>query len=138
MSVIQSIRDRYARIAVIAIAVALLGFILMDAFTGRSRLFGGGQNTTIGTVNGQDIEYADFARKVKAQEDQAQQQGYQMTDATRQQVIESVWNGEVDQAILKDEFDELGLTVGKKELNEVLFGANPPQDLKQAFTDPQT
>src|SRR6476661_1799474 len=106
MSVIQSIRDKYARISVIAIAVALLGFILMDAFTGRSRLFGG-SSTTIGSVNGADIEYADFARKVKAQEDQAQQQGYQMTDATRQQVIESVWNGEVDQAILKDEFDEL-------------------------------
>lgn len=122
----------------IAIAVALLGFILMDAFTGRSSFFGSGGSTTIGTVNGQKIEYADFARKVKAQEDQAQQQGYQMNDATRQQVIESVWNGEVDQAILKDEFAELGLTVGKKELNDVLFGANPPQELKQGFTDPQT
>lgn len=138
MSVIQSIRDRYARISVIAIAVALLGFILMDAFTGRSRLFGGGSSTTLGSVNGEGIEYADFARKVKAQEDQAQAQGYQMTDATRQQVIESVWNSEVDQAILKDQFDELGLTVGKKEINDLLFGANPPQDLKQGFTDPQT
>lgn len=138
MSVIQSIRDKYARISVIAIAVALLGFILMDAFTGRSRLFGGGGSTTIGSVNGQDIAYADFARKMKAQEDQAQAQGYQMNDATRQQVLESVWNGEVDQAILKDEFEELGLTVGKKEMNDVLFGMNPPQDFKQAFTDPKT
>ena len=138
MSVIQSIRDRYARIAVIAIAVALSGFILMDAFTGRSRLFGGGNSTTIGKVNGENIDYADFARKVKAQEDQAQQQNYELNDATRQQIIESVWNQEVDQALLKDEFDELGLTVGKKEMNDVLFGANPPQDLKQGFTDPQT
>src|SRR5438309_4231329 len=138
MSVIQSIRDKYARISVIAIAVALLGFILMDAFTGRSRLFGGGNSTTLGSVNGENIEYADFASRVKAQEDQAQSQGYQMTDATRQQVIESVWNQEVDQANLKDEFQELGLTVGKKEMNDLLFGANPPQDLKQGFTDPQT
>src|SRR6476661_7406028 len=98
MSVIQSIRDKYARIAVIAIAVALSGFILMDAFTGRSRLFGGGNSTTIGKVNGENIDYADFARKVKAQEDQAQQQNYELNDATRQQIIESVWNQEVDQA----------------------------------------
>ena len=35
MSVIQDIRDKYARWAVIAIAVALLGFILMDALAGR-------------------------------------------------------------------------------------------------------
>lgn len=137
MSVIQSIRDKYAAISVIAIVVALLGFILMDAFSGRGG-FSGGNATTIGSVNGEKIEYAAFARKVKAQEDQAQAQGYQMNDATRQQVIESVWNAEVDQAVLKDEFSELGLTVGKKEMNDVLFGANPPQDLKQGFSDPQT
>lgn len=137
MSVIQSIRDKYARISVIAIVIALLGFIMMDAFS-SGNLFNGGSGTTIGTVNGQKIEYADFARKVKMQEDQAQQQGYPMTDATRQQVLESVWNGEVDQAILKDEFKELGLMVGKKELNDLLFGANPPQELRQGFADPQT
>ena len=135
MSVIQSIRDKYARISVIAIAVALLGFIMMDAFSGRNQATGA---TTIGSVNGEKIQYTDFAQKVKAQEDQAQAQGYQMNDATRQQVIESVWNSEVDQALLKDEFEELGLTVGKKEMNDVLFGANPPQDLKQGFSDPQT
>ena len=37
MSIIQKIRDKYARIAVIAIALALLGFILMDAFVSRNR-----------------------------------------------------------------------------------------------------
>jgi peptidyl-prolyl cis-trans isomerase D len=137
MSVIQSIRDKYARVAVVAIVLALVGFIMMDAFSGRSNLFGG-NSTTIGSVNGENIEYADFARRVKAQEDQAQAQNYQMNDATRQQVIESVWNQEVDRAVLKDEFEELGLTVGRKELNDLLFGANPPQDLKQGFTDPQT
>jgi peptidyl-prolyl cis-trans isomerase D len=137
MSVIQSIREKYARVSVIAIVVALLGFITMDAFSGRSNLFGG-NSTTIGSVNGEKIEYADFARKIKAQEDQAQAQGYQMNDATRQQVIESVWNQEVDRAVLAGEFEELGLTVGKKEMNDLLFGANPPQDLKQGFSDPQT
>jgi peptidyl-prolyl cis-trans isomerase D len=114
MSVIQSIRDKYARLSVIAIVIALLGFITMDAFSGRSNLFGGNA-TTLGTVNGEKIEYADFSRRVKAQEDQAQAQGYQMNDATRQQVIESVWNQEVDRTILKDEFEELGLAVGKKK-----------------------
>ena len=49
-----------------------------------------------------------------------------------------MWNQEVDQVLLKDEFEELGLSVGKKEMNDLLFGANPPQDLKQGFTDPKT
>src|ERR671927_1639351 len=110
MSVIQKIRDKYARWAVIAIALSLLGFIMMDAFAGRTRLFGG-NSTTIGNINGKKVDYIDFERKVKAQEEAARQQGYDMGDAGRQQVIESVWNQEVDQTILDNQFQELGLGV---------------------------
>ena len=35
------------------------------------------------------------------------------------------------------EVKKLGLDIGKKELNDWLFGSNPPQDLKQRFTDEQ-
>ena len=137
MSVIQNIRDKYAKIAVIAIALALLGFIMMDAFSGGGNPFGG-NSTTLGSINGKKIDYVDFANKVKAQEDMAQQQGYEVNDATRQQIIESVWNTEVNQTLLNEEVEELGLTVGHKELNDMLFGSNPPADLKQGFTDPAT
>jgi peptidyl-prolyl cis-trans isomerase D len=137
MSVIQKIRDKYARWAVVAIALSLLGFILMDAFAGRGSLFSG-NNTTVGVINGEEIDVQDFERKVKAQEEMAQQQGYNMGDEGRQQIVQSVWNSEVEQALMADEFEKLGLTVSKKELNDYLFGANPPADLKQGFTDPNT
>ena len=39
---------------------------------------------------------------------------------------------------LNKQYDELGLTVSEKELRDILYGANPPQDLKQRFTDPNT
>ncbi len=65
MSVIQSIRDKYARWAVVAIALALLGFILMDAFAGGNVF--GGNSTTIGKVNGKEIDYIDFEKKIKVQ-----------------------------------------------------------------------
>jgi peptidyl-prolyl cis-trans isomerase D len=138
MSVIQKIRDKYARIAVVMIALALLGFILMDAFTGRSKLFGG-NSSTLGRVNGKAIDYVDFEKKVKVQEEaQQQQQGYHPDEASRQQLIQSLWDQEVNQTIMNEQFDKLGLTIGKKELNDILFGQNPPQDLKQRFTDPST
>ncbi|HVG16417.1 MAG TPA: peptidylprolyl isomerase [Chitinophagaceae bacterium] len=136
MSVIQSIRDKYARWAVVAIALSLLGFILMDAFAGRSSVFGG-NSTTVGSVNGKKIEVQDFEQKIKMQEDNMQQQGYAGGE-TRYQAIENVWNGEIEQALLADEFEKLGMTVGKKELNDVLFGMNPPADIKKGFTDPTT
>lgn len=136
MSVIQKIRDKYARWAVAAIVISLLGFILMDAFAGRSSF--GSSSTTIGKVNGKEIDIIDFEKKVKQQEEMAQQQGYDMGEAGRQQVIESVWNGEVTQTLMAEQFEELGMTVGNKEINNLLFGSNPPPDLKQRFTDEAT
>ena len=91
MSVIQSIRDKYARWAVVAIALSLLGFIMMDAFAGRSSIFGGGPGTTLGRVNGKKIAVTDFEQKVENQENYMQSQGYAGSE-TRFQAIENVWN----------------------------------------------
>jgi peptidyl-prolyl cis-trans isomerase D len=134
MSVIQKIRDKYARWAVIAIAVSLIGFILMDAFTGRSQLFGG-NSTTIGKINGKSVDYIDFEKKVKDQEAVARQQGMDRGDEGRHQVIESVWNDEISTTLLDEETNKLGISVSTKEMNDYLFGSNPPQDLKQRFVD---
>jgi peptidyl-prolyl cis-trans isomerase D len=138
MSVIQNIRDKYARIAVIAIALALLGFILMDALTGRSSFFRGGSSTTLGRVNGTKINIDDFRKKVKEQEDYYQQQGSPVGEAMREQIISNVWSQEVNQIIMNAENDKLGIRVEAKEIDDILFGKNPPQDLKQRFTDNQT
>lgn len=137
MSVIQTIRDKGAKISVILIALSLVGFILMDAFTGRSNLFGG-NSTTLGTVNGKKIDYIDFNKKYQAESDYRQQQGYPMDDRGRQQLNESVWNQEVTKILAQEEFNRLGIIIGKNEVNDILFGNNPPQDLKQRFTDPKT
>lgn len=138
MSVIQKIRDKYARWAVIAIALSLLGFIMMDAFAGRGSLFGN-RSTTVGKINGKKIDYQDFERKVEATEKfQRDQQGGDLGEAGRQQIVQSLWDQEVNDVVLTKQYNELGLTVSEKELRDILFGANPPQDLKQRFTDPAT
>lgn len=138
MSVIQDIRDKYARFAVIAIALALIGFLLMDAFVGRSRLFGGGSSTTIGKVNGTKVGVEDFRLKMKQQEDIMQQQGRSLGDEERQQLNEQIWDMEVSRILVQDETDRLGMTVESKELNDILFGNNPPPDIKRIGTDQQT
>ncbi len=137
MSVIQRIRDKYARVAVIAIALALLGFIAMDAFTGRSQLFGGGPSNTVGRVNGQRIDIDDFRNSVTEQEQMLESQRYPAGAARTQQAIDRAWNQQVTKALLTAETDKLGLTVTKKELDNMLF-VNPPENVKQLFTNPET
>jgi peptidyl-prolyl cis-trans isomerase D len=138
MSVIQKIRDKYARWAVIAIAVSLLGFIMMDAFAGRTGLFSNKQTNTIGKVNGTSINRLDFEQKIQNQEKAEQAQGYPVDENRRQQIMQAVWDQEVNDVILNEEYEKLGLTVTDKELRDLLYGANPPQELRQRFTDEKT
>ncbi|MDH7463388.1 SurA N-terminal domain-containing protein [Chitinophagaceae bacterium 26-R-25] len=136
MSIIQSIRDKAAWLVFGVIALSLLGFLLMDAFVGRGgRGMFSGNKTTIGSINGNDVEYVDFQKKVKATEDQYQSQGYPMNEQMRQNIQEQVWSQSIDETLLDDEIEKAGVTVTPKELDDILFGANPPQDFRRQFSN---
>jgi peptidyl-prolyl cis-trans isomerase D len=138
MSVIQSIREKYAKWAVVAIALALLGFILTDYFQAKERM-GGGGSTTLGSINGKKVEWTTFEERLKAidadVENRLRQQGRELTEADRHSNNERLWNNEVEKAVMSTQFDKAGIEVGKKEFNEWLFGQDAPQDLKSMFSD---
>jgi peptidyl-prolyl cis-trans isomerase D len=137
MSIIQDIRDKYARISVIAIALALIGFILTDYVQGRNRSQGGSRSNSIGSVNGHSIGIQEFAKSVEQSEAQMKQQGYPEAMA-KQQAVDQAWGQEVNRIILSEEFDKLGMRIGKREKGDILYGPNAPKDIKQAGTDEKT
>ncbi len=131
MSVIQRIRDKSAWIISGAIGVSLLAFILQDAVSGSSRsLFS--SNSTVGEVNGKDIDRTEFENKINFYE---QANGGQ---TKRDQLVAGVWDVMVDEIIMTTEYDKLGLSCNEGELSDMLFGDNPPQWMTQSFTDPKT
>src|SRR5688500_14074148 len=138
MSIIQSIRDKAAWLVFGVIALSLLGFLLMDAVGGGGGGIFGGNNTTIGKINGRKVEYVDFENKKAALTKQYEESGYPINEMTQQNIQDQVWNQYVEETVLEEEYEEIGLMVTSKELNDMLFGNNPPQDLKQQFTNPQT
>jgi peptidyl-prolyl cis-trans isomerase D len=134
MSIIQTIRDKGAAIVIGVIAVSLIGFLLMDANPGGGGLFGGGQSKTIGVVNGEDMEIDDFNARVKDAEAQ-----YPTTnEGVTQQIRQSVWDQMVAERVVGSEFDKLGLAFTPKEMSFTMFSEDAPQQLKQAFTNPET
>ena len=137
MSIIQDIREKYAKLTVVLVALALLGFILTDYFTGKSRM-SGNTSTTIGSVNGSSISFDEFNKKVIQAEENLKAQGYPQGAALSQQALEQAWNQEIGQRLLNEELMKLGIEIGKKELSDLLYGPAAPQDLQTQFRDPKT
>ena len=138
MSVIQNIQDKYAKLMAVVIAVALLTFVVMLAFENGGNLFRLGRSTAVGSVNGSKIDFTAFEKNITQTEAMMERQGYPGGATLRQQAIETAWNQELSRLVMKGEFDKLGMQIGKKEVGDILYGANPPQDLRQQFTDEKT
>ena len=127
MSIIQNIREKGAWIIFTIIVIALIAFVLQDGIGKQG-------NTTItdlGKVNGVSINKTDFEEKLEMQV-----QNYASQGIKREQIIGFLWNQEVDRVLYATEEKKLGISVGTKEISDVLFGTESP--FKQEFTDPNT
>ena len=128
MSIIQNIRERGTWIIFSIIAIALIAFILQD---GVGRKGGSSDLTTLGKVNGEIINKEDFEEKLDAQV-----KNYAAQGVKREQLFGYLWNQEVDILLFKSEQKKLGISLGTKELSDVLFGNESP--FKEQFSDKTT
>lgn len=135
MSVIQKIRDKYAVVIVVVICLAIVSFLLQDAFFGRNSLFN--RSTIVGKVNGEELDVAEYQRLIQEQESNYRQGG-SIDEQTRQNIREQVWNEFLNDKILEEEYDKLGIDVTEAELVDQFNGKNPNPVVVQNFTNPQT
>jgi peptidyl-prolyl cis-trans isomerase D len=138
MSIIQKIRDRAAVLLTAMIAISLIGFLVQDAFIGRSGNLFSGQPTTAGTINGEEVDLVEFSQKVNLVEQNYRSQGMQTNEMMTQTIIENVWNGYIQEELIRSAAKKLGLQVTNKELGAVLFSDDAPQEFKQMFSDRNT
>ncbi|MBO9619857.1 MAG: SurA N-terminal domain-containing protein [Niabella sp.] len=137
MSVIQNIQDKYGKVMAIIIGIALVIFVVMLAFENKGSLFSG-DTRTVGKVNGETIDLQQFNGMVEQTTQTMQSRGMSGGEGSAQQANDQAWGQEVSRLLLDQETKKLGLEVGRKELNDMMFGANPPQEIMQMFANPQT
>ena len=132
MQIIQGIRDKGAAVAIIIIALCLVGFILMDAKSGSNTSMFGGNSTSVGKVNGHTIERADFDNRVTQEANkQAAGSGQQPTGAQLLQIRDQVWNQMVAEDVFYEQTDKLGITLTSKELSSILMSNEPSNPFMQ-------
>lgn len=138
MAVIQKIRDKYAKLAGGIIAVALVGFLLMDAGDNIRKIFSGSEY--VAKVNGEKISPKEYAVRINEYETLYEVMGNKIDDNTRAQIHSQVLNEMVYEKLIEDQMDDLGITITKEEEKEMISGANPDQMVMQFpyFKNPET
>lgn len=139
MQIIQGIRDKGAAIVIVVISLSLIGFILMDAKQGGNNLKAG--SSSIGKVNGSEIDQAEFSKKVQIVETQEEQQsGQKPTTARIAQIRDQVWNQVTAEKIFYSEAAKLGIDFTSSELDKILKTDDQSNPLMQdrSMLDPNT
>ncbi|MCD6019652.1 MAG: peptidylprolyl isomerase [Bacteroidetes bacterium] len=120
------------------VGLALVIFILESLLGSGGALFSN-QDTEVGMIAGDKIDYTAFSAKVNEQIAQIQKSNPNATidDKTKEQIIESVWSQLINEKVIKVQYKKLGITVSEDELYDLML-VHPHQYVVQQLTDQQT
>lgn len=111
MAILNKIRSK-SIFLIIIIALALFAFIFSSILDSGG--FNADKQNRVASVNGVNIDREDFAAKVEAQ---TRRLG---ANASTTQAVNAVWNQEVNRIVLEEQYEKLGVKVGKDRLQELL------------------
>jgi len=138
VSVLESIRRRTGLLVGI-VGLALVIFILESLLGSGSSIFGGDEQTTVGTINGKKIDRNEFINRMEGQLNNYRQrnQNNDVDEQTRASIIDNIWQQYVVDLAIRPQFDKTGITVGEDELYDRVV-ANPVSYIVQQLSDQQT
>ncbi len=109
MAILNKIRQK-TFVLILVIALALFAFILSGLFDSNVSFTGKSPNV-VATINGKDISREAFMTQVEARKN---------PNATTTQIMNQVYNSEVNKIVMETQFDELGLSIGREQMIELL------------------
>lgn len=133
MTVLSKIRNR-AGLLVAVIGIALLSFVLADAYKSGSSLFGNSKRY-VGEIAGTKISNNEFEAQVNSELENIKKRNPQATidDKTTESVQTQVWEKMVNSTVMGRQYKALGITVSEDELADAMLSDDPHPAMTQVF-----
>lgn len=133
MGIIGTIR-KHSWIAVAVVGIAIVAFIIGDLTKNNRGV------PDMGKISGNTITAQRFETLMdEAEANYRRQQGVeQIPSDVEYQLREQVWQNLVDETLMGEQYEQLGLTVTARELSDMYTGRFIHPYIRQTFTDPQT
>ncbi len=134
MATLERIRRR-SGLLIIVIGLAMLAFILTDLFSSGDSLLRNDANV-VGKVGNEKLDYAQFTQRIDERLTLLQRQSpQQAANFTRLMVADQIWTEFLQESILGNRYEELGLTITDAEFVKRI-SQNPQINNQQSFKDP--
>ncbi|WP_405201333.1 peptidylprolyl isomerase [Dokdonia sp. LLG6352-1] len=111
MAILNKIRSK-SIFLIIIIALALFAFIFSSILDSGG--FNADKQNRVASINGVNLDREDFATKVEAQTRRAG------ANSSTTRAVNAVWEQEVNRVLLEEQYEELGIQVGKDRTQELL------------------
>ena len=134
MAVLEDIRKKGGIIITIVIGLALFAFVLGDFIPGSR----GRRNLDVAKVGGQTLSVQTFEAKIEEVTNMYRQRIGNIDDRMRDMIHDQAWQMLIDETIMQQVYEQIGLMVSPDELMDWITGTNPPAFIRQNFTDQQT
>ena len=108
MAILENIRKR-TTILILIIGLALFAFVISGVFT-NSSFAGGKVGSSVAEVNGNEIPIDEFRRKVEVASNRFG------PSASSMMVVNQVWDQEVRNSILGQQFEDLGIDIERDQI----------------------
>lgn len=139
MATLEKIRNRAGTLVAVVIGLALLAFILGDLFGSRGSLFTQNQYE-IAKIDGNSVPYQVYQERVDylTELNKASQRQQALDEQTMEGIREEVWNEMVQEHVLGDKYESLGLAISTDELFDMVQGRNIHPIVRREFGNRQT
>ncbi|MDE7073881.1 MAG: SurA N-terminal domain-containing protein, partial [Odoribacter sp.] len=139
MAALQTIRNRGGILVSVIIGLALLAFILNDAFSSSSSIFSSDRNQ-VGEIAGEGISVMEFQERVNKNEEMVKSMNGLASLNEEQQTMlrNNTWQQLVMEKLMNREYEEAGIEVSGDELYDITLGNNMSPSVRQLFADPNT
>ena len=124
MATLEKIRHQKKWLAIV-IGLALLCFIVEVGFEALGR---SGGNSTAAKVGNEKIDIQSYQSRLERESANDQQNNQQTDPAVRQQ---QVLDQMINEMLLQQEYDKLGIAVTDREISELMIGKNPAPAVMQ-------
>lgn len=93
------------------------------------------QDRNVAYVDGGPVPYEEYRDIVRQQQQQVREQMGELSADMREMIREQAFEAAVNQKIMRQEMERMGITVSDAEVEEMIFGDNPDPLIRQQFGD---